>query len=35
MSKQIVMGENSRQAMLRGVNILADYTRPKGPECGD
>src|ERR1700683_540564 len=34
MSKQIVMGENSRQAMLRGVNILADTVKitlgPKG-----
>jgi hypothetical protein len=24
MAKQIVTGENSRQAILRGVNILAD-----------
>jgi chaperonin GroEL len=34
MAKQIVMGENSRQAILRGVNILADAVKitlgPKG-----
>src|SRR5271157_2828202 len=34
MSKQIVTGENSRQAILRGVNILADAVKitlgPKG-----
>src|SRR5205814_8996220 len=34
MAKQIVTGENSRQAILRGVNILADAVRitlgPKG-----
>jgi chaperonin GroEL len=34
MAKQIVMGENSRQAILRGVNILADTVKitlgPKG-----
>ena len=34
MAKQIVTGENSRQAILRGVNILADTVRitlgPKG-----
>ena len=34
MAKQIVTGENSRQAILRGVNILADAVKitlgPKG-----
>jgi chaperonin GroEL (HSP60 family) len=34
MAKQIVTGENSRQAILRGVNILADAIKitlgPKG-----
>src|SRR6266481_5944260 len=34
MAKQIVTGENSRQAILRGVNVLADAVRitlgPKG-----
>src|SRR5713226_7613785 len=34
MAKQIVIGENSRQAILRGVNILADAVKitlgPKG-----
>jgi chaperonin GroEL len=34
MSKQIVMGENSRKAIFRGVNILADAVKitlgPKG-----
>jgi len=27
MAKQIVTGENSRQAILRGVNILADAVK--------
>ena len=34
MAKQIVTGENSRQAILRGVNVLADAVKitlgPKG-----
>src|SRR5713226_8819094 len=34
MAKQIVTGENSRQAILRGINILADVVKitlgPKG-----
>ena len=34
MAKQIVSGENSRQSILRGVNILADAVKitlgPKG-----
>src|SRR5258708_23533475 len=33
MAKQIVTGENSRQAILRGVNILADAGKiPLGPK---
>jgi hypothetical protein len=28
MPKQIVTGENSRQSILRGVNILADALNP-------
>ncbi len=35
MAKQIVTGEASRQAILRGVNALADavenHPRPQGP----
>src|SRR5260370_14639992 len=38
MAKQIVTGENSRQAILRGVNILADAVKitlgPKGRNAG-
>src|SRR6266705_7049205 len=38
MAKQIVTGENSRQATLRGVNILADAVKitlgPKGRNAG-
>src|SRR5260370_10181828 len=38
MAKQIVTGENSRQAILRGVNILADALKithgPKGRNAG-
>ena len=37
MAKQIVTGENSRQSILRGVNILADAVKitlgPKGRNC--
>src|SRR6202050_983138 len=37
MAKQIVTGENSRQAILRGVNALADAVKitlgPKGRNC--
>jgi chaperonin GroEL len=38
MAKQIVTGEASRQAILRGVNALADavkITLGQGPQCGD
>ena len=30
MAKQIVHGEDSRQAILRGVNVLADAVKKKG-----
>ena len=37
MAKQIITGENSRQSILRGVNILADAVKitlgPKGRNC--
>ena len=37
MAKQIIIGENSRQSILRGVNILADAVKitlgPKGRNC--
>src|SRR5262250_1851661 len=37
MAKQIILGENSRQSILRGVNILADAVKitlgPKGRNC--
>ena len=32
MAKQIVQGEESRQAILRGVNILADAVKDSGPQ---
>ncbi len=39
MAKQIVTGENSRQAILRGVNHAGrrrkDHPRSQGPQCGD
>jgi len=39
MAKQIVTGENSRQAILRGVNALADAVKitlgPKGRNARD
>ena len=38
MAKQIVTGADSRQAILRGVNILADavkIARPQGAQRGN
>ena len=39
MAKQIVHGEESRQAILRGVNLLGGRRegdpRPEGPQCCD
>ena len=39
MAKQIVTGTNSRQAILRGVNILGgcgeNHAGPEGTQCGD
>ena len=38
MAKEIVHGEQSRQALLRGVNQLADAVKitlgPEGAQCG-